>query len=125
MKFKTVIATAGLFTLSLFACELYGQEPTEMSKHDRERMDSLKKVDIQVQEQQRADNKEAMDNAKDANAQSKAKAKEAQRIEQDATNASRESRKALNMEKKAQKARRNADSQTQKASDARDKSDEN
>jgi hypothetical protein len=125
MKFKTVIVTVGLFALSLFACELYGQEGVELSKSEQERIDSQAKKDVQVQEQQSSDNKEAMDNAKDAKVESKANAKEAQRVGRDATAASRESKKALQMERKAQKARKNADSQSQKASDARDKSDDN
>jgi hypothetical protein len=125
MKLKTISLTLILSALSLFSYELYGQERTEMSKQERDRLDSLQKVDIQVQEQQKADDKNAMDDAKSATIQTKAKAKEAQRVERDANAASVESKKALKMEKNAQKARKNADQQSQKASEARDKSDKN
>jgi hypothetical protein len=125
MKYKTTILTLTLSTLSLFAYYLYGQDRTEMSKLERDRMDSLQKVDLKVQEQQIAEDKNAIDNAKNASIQTKAKAKEAQRVERDASAASSESKKALKMELNAQKARKNADQQSQKASDARDKSDKN
>jgi hypothetical protein len=125
MKYKTTILTLTLSALSLFAYNLYGQERTEMSKLERDRMDSLQKVDLKVQEQQKAEDKVAIDNAKNASIETKAKAKEAQRVEREASAASNESRKALKMEKNAQKARKNADQQSQKASEARDKSDKN
>ncbi|MBN1791430.1 MAG: hypothetical protein JW830_13090 [Bacteroidales bacterium] len=123
--FMAAIIAAGLMATNFSAFQVYGQESPEMSNRDKERTDSLQKVDMQVMEQQRADNKDALDNAKDASMESQAKAKEAQRVERDATVASRESKKALRMERNAQKARRNADRQTQKASDARVKSDSN
>ena len=55
----------------------------------------------------------------------KAKAKEAQRVEKEANTAARESRYALRAEKRAQKARKSADRQAEKASRARVKSDRN
>lgn len=128
MKSKFFIAAifaAGLMATNFSTFQVYGQESPEMGNRDKERMDSLQKNDMQVKEQQRLDDKDAMDNAKDASVESKAKAKEAQRVERDATDASRESKKALRMEKNAQKKRRNADRQTRKASDARVKSDSN
>ena len=123
--FIAAIVAAGLMATNFSTFQVYGQETPELSTRDKERADSLQKNDLQMKEQQRADNKDAMDMAKDASVESQAKAKEAQRIERDATVASRESKKALRMEKNAQKARRNADRQTRKASDARFKSDSN
>jgi hypothetical protein len=123
--FIAAIVVAGLMATNFSTFQVYGQEIPEVSNRDKERIDSLQKIDLQVKEQQRVDNKDAMDEAKDASVESKAKAKEAQRIEREATEASRESKKALKMEKNAQKSRRKADQQTQKASDARVKSDSN
>lgn len=111
---------------SLFTYELYGQEqPSEMSKSEQNRMDSLKKVDAKIQQQQNAADEKTINDAKEASKETKANAKEAKRIEQDANNASNESRKALKSEKKAQKARKNADKQATKAEDARQKSNNN
>ncbi|HEX2934825.1 MAG TPA: hypothetical protein VHO72_05690 [Bacteroidales bacterium] len=126
MKFKTIILTLTFGAMLLFTFDLYGQEePAAMSKSEHARMDSLLKTDKQIQQQQQAEDKKTIDDAKEASKDAKVKADEAKRIEQDASNASNESKKALRTEKKAQKARRNADKQAQKAEDARQKSNNN
>lgn len=55
----------------------------------------------------------------------KAKAKEAQRVERNATNAAVDSRKAYRSERKAQKSRQDADRQAKRAKKSRIKSDNN
>lgn len=91
---------------SLFTYELYAQDNNRAAKREQNRKNSLQRVDQKLQDQQRLDDKNTMDDAKNASFQSKAKAKEAQRIEKDANNASIQSKRALKMEKNAQKARR-------------------
>ena len=55
----------------------------------------------------------------------KPKAKEAQRIEDEAADAAKAIQRCLKTEKKAQKSRKKADKQAEKAEAARDKSDLN
>lgn len=70
-------------------------------------------------------NEERRENADALKKEYKAKAKEARRVEQDASDASKQTRKAVRMEKQAQKARSNAEKQNKKAKKAAEKSDNN
>jgi len=105
--------------------ESSGQDPLDLKTRENAREDSIRKIDQNLQNQQESKDKYKMDNAKDASNDTKAKAKEAKRLEKDATNASDQSKKALRQEKKAQRTRANADEQAKKASTARDKSNSN
>jgi hypothetical protein len=127
MKFKTIIILVlSLAALVLFTSESNGQERTEMSKGEQDRLDSLqtlyKRDEIRAQ---REKDENTIADAKQDKRETKAKAKEAQRIEREANDAARESRYALRTEKKAQKARKNADAQAKKALKARNRSDKN
>lgn len=63
--------------------------------------------------------------AKEARRETKAKAKEAKRIQRDADDAAKQSKEALKAEERAQQSRKDADAQSKKALDARAKSNEN
>jgi len=121
MKLRTVILTFIVSALSLFTCELYAQETNEMSDRQKAASDSIQKA----HEMQNKLDRNAIDDAKEAKNETKIKEKEAVRIKRDASDASVQSKKALKMEKNAQKSRRSADQQSKRASDARDKSDNN
>jgi hypothetical protein len=117
MKLKTVILSLTLSAPVLFAGELLAQD---------QRADSIQAVnnaiEVKVQEENDA---ERLSDAKDERRRTKAKAKEAARVEREASDAARESKNALRTEKKAQKARKQADAQAKKASKARTKSEKN
>ena len=74
---------------------------------------------------QKAKDAEAMRDVKSEQVETKAKAKEAERIEGEAQDAAKQSKNELKTEKKAQKLRKQADKQAEKAEQARDKSDLN
>jgi hypothetical protein len=120
---KRITGIAIGILLSFTTTILIGQHQPQMSSSENERMDSLAaeyKTDRARNQQQK--DKHRMDAAKDARKDSKADAKEARRIENDANDAAYDSKIALRMERKAQKARRKADKQSTKASDSRKKS---
>lgn len=70
-------------------------------------------------------NEERMADAKKERTESRAKAKESQRISNEADDAAKQSRQAVRAEKRAQKFRDKADKQARKAEEARKKSDGN
>jgi hypothetical protein len=117
MNAKTIILTVTVASLSLLTSTVYAQE-ANVSKAERIRKDSLTQVQIAQDESIIADHE-------DAKRETKAKAKEARRIEREANNAARESSNALKAERKAQKTRKQADRQAAKAAKAREKSDIN
>lgn len=127
MKLKITMLAVAMGALSFFTIESNGQERTEMSKDEQVRMDSMQTAYRKDQEVriQHANDKEKMASAKDARNDTKVKAKEAQRVNQEASAAARESRYALRAEKKAQKLRKQADAQAKRAAKARVKSDKN
>jgi hypothetical protein len=114
LKFSllAMILVAGTFLTS----ELYAQEQQEVTQDDT--------VAEQVKDQGVLD-EERLSDAKSDKKATKAKAREAQRVESDANDAARESKDAYRSEKKAQKSRKKADKQAQSAEEARDKSDQN
>ena len=124
MKIRTIIPIFSLITAALLSFESYGQVPAGLKKREQARADSIRKIDQDLQQQESKD-KYVIENAKDANKETKAKAKQIKRVERDAANASDETKKALREEKKAQRARKQANQQARKASEARDKSDKN
>ena len=90
------------------------------SSYETARIDSLAKVQLDKRE----DAKNLSDLKSERKA-TKAKAKEAQRVVDDADDAARESKIAYRKEKQAQKSREQADKQARKAAKARRKSDKN
>jgi hypothetical protein len=125
MKNKNILLTLALGALSVLSCQVYAQDRSEMSKREITRMDSLETVSQKEIQAQKTKDENTMADFKHDRKQTKAKAKDAQRVERDANAAARESRAALRAEKKAQKSRKDANRQAEKASDARDKSDKN
>jgi hypothetical protein len=124
MKLKTIILTLTLSAPVLFASEVFAQDQPVLSNEEFVRMDSVqsaKKAAVIQKEQ----DEDRLTTAKDEKRKTKAKAKEAARVEREASDAARESRNALRTEKKAQKARKHADAQAKKASRARIKSEKN
>jgi hypothetical protein len=73
----------------------------------------------------RAKDREVLHDLKSEKTETQVNAKEARRVERDATTAARESKNAYRSEKKAQKARKQADRQGKKAVKARATSDNN
>lgn len=126
MKYKKVLSFLILTAASLFTFQAIAQSAASMSKAEFDRMDSSQaayKRD-QVQTQKTSD-AEAISNAKADRVDTKAKAKESARIDGEAQDAAKQSKKSLRAEKKAQKQRKQADRQAEKAEAARDKSDLN
>jgi hypothetical protein len=125
MKINTTILTLAISGLMLFTGNVYAQEYSNTSTEELNRMDSVAdREKEQARIQQRKDSETIADFRYDKK-QTKAKAKEARRIEAEANDAARESKLAYRNEKKAQKLRKQADKQADKASQARDKSNRN
>lgn len=115
-----------LMIVSMFTMEVVGQDSTVMSKVEYDRMDSIQNAyDRHAAQTQKAEDLEKMTDAKSDRSETKAKLKEAQRVEGEANDAAKQSRNALRAERKAQKARKAADKQADRAEDARDKSNQN
>jgi hypothetical protein len=126
MKFKTTILALALTTVSSFTIGVYGQSQPLLTRDEHQHLDSLetaqKANQAQLQDEKDKDNLSDMRKSK---RETKAKAKEAQRLESDANDAARQSKNAYKTEKRAQKARKQADRQSRKATEAKRKSDNN
>lgn len=107
--------------------DVVAQETAAERAAEKERIDSLVIAIDQkeVIEENQRENSEELSNLKSEKRNTKAKAKEAQRIEGEANDAARESKSAYRKEKKAQRTRESADKQSKKAAKARAVSDEN
>lgn len=114
------VAAASLFTIQSFA-----QSSERMTDSDRDKKDSLETVTLREEQIQNTKNRNRMEDAKLDRKQTRAKAENAQRIQNDADDAARESRYALRAERRAQKSRKQANQQAEKAADAREKSNNN
>jgi cell shape-determining protein MreC len=103
------------------------QDSTARSHTESALIDSLSKAynEQETSKYERRKNSENLSDLKSEKKATKAKAKEAQRIENEANDAARESKIAYRQEKKAQRAREQADKQAKKAAKARTKSDKN
>lgn len=77
---------------------------------------------VETEQQRNSDNLSDLRTEKN---EARTRARTAQRIENDASDAAKESRSAYRQEKKAQRARAQADKQTKKAAKARAKADSN
>lgn len=128
MKKKIVMYAFLLPVVFLFIghCAI-AQDPTARSHEDNERIDSLVTAYNQQKatEDQDRKNSENLSDLKSEKSETKAKAREAQRVEGEANDAARESKIAYRQERKAQKAREQADKQSKKATRAKTKSDKN
>lgn len=125
MKNKNIMLMAAMSLLSLFSSELFAQERNDMSKAEIAHADSLAAVSLKEEQVQQTNDANTIAEYKIDRNQTRAKARDAQRVENEANAAARESRSALRAEKKAQKARTDATRQAKKASKAREKSDKN
>jgi hypothetical protein len=117
------IAVLGLFLTVPFT--MRAQDREDMSKKEIAKMDSVQFADARAEQLQKTTDETRMAEAKLDKKQTRAKSKDAKRVEQEATNAAHESKAALRAEKKAQKSRKQATKQAKKASDARAQSDKN
>jgi hypothetical protein len=110
-------------TIIFLAINAHAQEQVSASEqHHQDSIQMASAKDAQV-EKTRDDNR--MADAKLDRKQTKAKAKNAQRIENDATDAALQSKYAVKSERRAQKSRARANKQAEKALKARTKSDKN
>lgn len=125
MKYRNILFTIALGSLSLLSFKMYGQNRDEMSKDEIARMDSVESATLKAERTQNTKDENRMADFKQDRKQTRAKAKDAQRVERDASAAARESRTAVRSERKAQKSRKAANRQAEKASKAREKSDNN
>lgn len=110
------------------------QDSLALTYEDSVRIDSLvnayhtqerKTGNDQATKDQQRKNSENLSDLKESKDETRAKAREAQRVEREANAAAREARIAYRTEKKAQHARKQADKQARKAAKARTISDEN
>ena len=123
MKKKVVMCAWVLPVMFLFIghCTI-AQDHAEDSKIDSLATASNQKQAVEDQDRKNAEN---LSDLKSEKMETRATAKEAQRVEDEANDAARESKIAYRQEKKAQKARQQADKQSKKAAQARTKSDKN
>jgi hypothetical protein len=124
MKYKHIIIAVSVLASTAYAGQVFSQD-NGMSRVERNQKDSLETVRANEQQLQQTDDEKRMADAKIDRKQTRAKAKHAQRIEDDANDAARESRQAVRTERRAQKSRKQATRQSDKAAKARDKSDRN
>jgi hypothetical protein len=125
MDYKAIIITLGMSAAIFYAGEVRAQDDSEISKSHQQAKDSLQRISANEARLQKTNDETRMTAAKHDKKQTKAKAKNARRIENDANTAARESRSAMRAERRAQKSRRQANDQAEKASKARNKSDRN
>jgi hypothetical protein len=126
MKTIKIILPLTFCVVTLFTIQASAQEQTQVSKTEETQMDSMKTVYERDQmKTQRELDSDRMTDVRNERGETKAKAKEAQRVENNANEAAKESKDALRAEKKAQKLRRKADKEAESAEDAREKSDRN
>jgi hypothetical protein len=123
MKYKTFFLT--LAAASFFGGQAFAQSNNDMTPEQRDRKDSVETATHQEAQVQSKKDENRMADAKRDRKETKAKAKKARRIESEANDAARESKNALRAERRAQKSRKLADKQAEKASVARDKSNDN
>jgi hypothetical protein len=124
MKYKAIIITMSVAAASLFASKTFAQDNT-MSQVQRDHQDSVQTAKVTEARLETTKDENRMADAKLDRKQTKAKAKNAQRVENEASDAARESRYAVRAERRAQKSRKQANKQAEKAAKARDKSNSN
>jgi hypothetical protein len=125
MKITNVHSLAFLSILFISPLSLCAQDRDTMSKTEIAKMDSTESSNLKADQLQKTNDESRMAEAKLDRKQTRAKSKDAQRVEREANSAARESRTAVRTERKAQKSRKEATRQAKRASDARAKSDKN
>lgn len=125
MKAKNGLLSVAIAALSLLTCNLYGQDSNVTVNREGDMSDSTEAAMQKDMHEQQIKDDNTMADFRHDRKRTKAKAKEAQRIQNEANAAARESKYALKSERRAQKARKDANRQAEKASDARNKSDRN
>jgi hypothetical protein len=123
MKYKIFFLTFA--TAAFFAGQAFAQTTDDFAQVQRDRKDSIETATYQEAQVQNRKDENRISDAKRDKKETKAKAKKAQQVENDANDAARQSKSALRAERRAQKSRKLADKQADKASDARDKSNSN
>jgi hypothetical protein len=117
------IAVLGILLISPFC--LSAQDRDTMSKIEIAKMDSTESSNAKADQLQKTTDENRLAEAKLDRKQTRAKSKDAQRVEREASSAARESRAAVRAERKAQKSRQQATRQAKRAADARAKADKN
>lgn len=125
MKGKIFILALTLIASSLITNKVYSQSRIEMDTVALDRNDSLQTATSNEANIQQAKDENTMAAAKAERKETRAKAKAAKRVERDANDAAKQSRYAVRSERRAQTSRKQANDQAEKASKARDKSDNN
>ena len=125
MKFRNLFSNLIIGTFFLLPFATHAQDRDAMSSSEIEKMDSIESVDMKAEQLQRMNDEDRLAAAKLDRKQTKARSKDAKRVEREASKAARESRAEVRAEKKAQKSRKDATKQAKKAADAREKSNEN
>src|SRR6187399_2596554 len=95
------IVIVGLFS-SLPFC-IQAQDRDAMSKSEISKMDSVESATLRAEQSQKAADENRMAEAKLDRKQTRAKSKDAKRVEQEASDAARQSKASVRTEKKAQK----------------------
>jgi hypothetical protein len=117
MNTRNILCIAAVSALFILPAYTYAQDYNATPTPQVERRDS-------IQSAARADH-DRMSDAKDDRRETRARSKEAKRVERDASRAARESRIQVRTERRAQRSRNEATRQAKRAADAREKSDKN
>jgi hypothetical protein len=125
MNFKTMTLTVVLGASLACAGTLHAQNVQIMTRAQMYEKDSVDMANLKHAQLQQEHDDTRMADAKQDRRETKAKAKTARRVENEANAAARESRSAVRSERKAQKARRQANKQADKAAEAIEKSGKN
>jgi hypothetical protein len=125
MKFRNIFSHLIIGSFFLLPFAAIAQDRDAMSSNEIARMDSLESVKMKADQDERINDEDRLEAAKLDRKQTKARSKDAKRVEREARNAARESKAEVRAEKKAQKSRKDAKKQAQRAEDARNKSNEN
>ncbi len=122
-----MIGTLALCAVTLMATQASAQEDSsKMTKAEFRRLDSLELArNNELRHIQKNADAKSISTLKNKQSDSKAKAKEADRVKSEADDAAKQSKNAYKAERKAQKMRKQADAQAQKATKSREKSDKN
>lgn len=125
MKVNNISSLIALGLFLIVPLCTHAQERDTMSKVEIAKMDSIESSTLRADQLQKTNDEARLSEAKLDRKQTRAKSKDAKRVEKEASSAARESRAAVRAEKKAQKSRKDATRQAKRASDARAKSDKN
>lgn len=123
MKVNRLVTALALAGLVFSAGEMSAQSSYPEIRENR-RLDSLETVNREQRIQATSD-ADVLSDLKSKRKDTRQDAKEAQRIETDASNSAKASKRAYKNEKKAQKSRRHADADAKKAATAKRKADGN